>query len=299
MLKKLFNQEVQKLNVAMTEPRLFKCLVAALNNCGNIRAHVCHQKYIWYGNPRIKKELCDVLVVLFYKDYLRFSFIQNKFERSKRYSGLSNFHIDCGQHRLLVERPEIVIVKGNFKSDILKNCRYDTATAYSVFYKDVNGNYDMDFASALSVMCSKNNIFLTPVCLNNSTARHLYNLNHCDISKEMIEYDSLLNLDAFERFLHFGEVVYFDFCRCGNHCKDDEGKMIEFMQTIGKFKLSGEMYDMLEQRGLHKYLEYGRSNNERNKDDECGFGVERVLFVDLVDSDISQKIIRPHMAPFI
>jgi hypothetical protein len=139
------------------EVTLFRHLIHALRQNGAI-AEELHEKYVKYKrDPQtMRREICDVLLVLVKDNFVRFSFIQHKQQlKNSSYHGLSDFKGDCGQHFLLTERPSFSPYgRTKITPAVFDNKKYESITAYSVFYFDTANDYDLDYSCATSVRCS-------------------------------------------------------------------------------------------------------------------------------------------------
>lgn len=239
-LKNNYGQYYKNLN----EPMLVKELVCFCNKYPFINSYYLHQNYVNFNMNGINtvRELCDMLVIIKYKNYYRFSFIQNK-KKFKRYSGLGDFTIDSGQHYLLTNKKPMII--NGIKTDILVNAKYDTVTTYSVFYLDKFGNIDFDLSSACSVV-NKTNIKLKGT---KRTAKHRYTNLHLNCSHYPKEFDSHKNICEIINCLEFGEVVF--------HC--DEKTLRKLIQVASTFNIN--------RNELKEFFEIQCDNFESNYDD--------------------------------
>lgn len=210
-----FNNELKTITSGIPgEVQCIDAIIKALKN-GNypyVMAKKIHQRICTFSakgmNPL--REICDIFLILRYKDYYRFTFIQNKSRIKYRYNGLDQFTIDAGQHYLLVNTPPFTY--NNVTYNVLTNSVFDTVTSYSVFYKNSNGDIDFDFSSAKSCVCSGCNSFS---CCNFSkkqhcTASHKHKVNTHIFKKKFYDFISLGNIHSIESNLHFGEVVKAD-----------------------------------------------------------------------------------------
>ncbi len=207
-LKNDFNAELKKLYKQPNELDCLNALIKTLKNGNypNVKAEKTHQKYVTYHvkNNKLKREICDVFVVFRFKDHLRFSFIQNKIVKSN-YQGLDKFKIEAGQHCFLVTKPYFNF--GNKTSSVLINSNYETITAYSVFYKTNNGDYDFDFSSANSCLCHQCNKFKCCTFKKRCVATHVYNAIFKTTNFGYDDFISLKNANEIEQNPFFGEVI--------------------------------------------------------------------------------------------
>jgi hypothetical protein len=283
-LKTAFNNEIkQSSGNRIGEVKLFQCLCNALKSYPNVVSEVCHQKYVKPLNTCLKRELCDILVVVIHRDCLRYSFVQNKYER-KKYLGLSKFKIDCGQHMILVQKPFIKFVGDDHYSDILAKSKYNTITAYSVFYKDINGDFDFDFASACSVKCGNENDFKN-CCKNKTSAEHCFKRINSNKKNSKVDFDSLLNIDDIERYPHFGEVIFStDFVNNNKYNVDDQKqKVAALANCINGFNIKDDyLRDKLAKYGLFegRFSNNDFSNNVPNVV-TVDFYIPKLLIVDI------------------
>lgn len=223
-LKQFFNSLIPK-NNNISEVVLFNTLTKAINGLNRgVRACIMHQKYV--NANCCKRELCDLMVVLLYKNYLRFSFVQCKY-RKNNYNGLDCFRVNCGQHYILVKKPVISVCRAILKSNILSSSKYNTITTYSVFYKDNKGFYDFDLASADSVLCSKKNNCQMPIG-SYSNASHSYKSLNYNYKNKLIDYDSHKNIDEIEKYPYFGEAIEYE----------EVNKYEDFLRLINSFDLN-------------------------------------------------------------
>jgi hypothetical protein len=202
-------------NIQLRNPRTFpselQCIDAVINalqsNYPCVKAKKVHGKKVQFntGNGRIAREICDIFLVLRYKDYYRFSFIQNKRETKKYQVGLGNFKINAGQHCFLVKKPYFSYNQQNYS--LLRKAKYDTVTAYSVFYREANGDYNFDFASAISCKCAKQNAFCCCNFTEKCNTTHCYQQIKFLHNNPKIDYIALANADEIEANPHFGEVI--------------------------------------------------------------------------------------------
>ena len=200
------NRPTAKIN----EIRLVDDLISAIKQvygkkCVAIKAH---QNYAKFNG--IKKELCDILLILKFKNHYRFSFIQNKINKKVNYKGLGRFKVNIGQHYLLTEKP-IIQFKDN-QSNILQNCQYETITDYAVFYKNANGQYDCDLCSSHKVcpLSVKEKQNLVTKRKKSKTINHCFSATTL-ISQphKLLEGLSYVNLDDIENNPYFGEPIFF------------------------------------------------------------------------------------------
>lgn len=210
-----FNNELKTITSGIPgEVTCIDAIIKALKNGNypNVMAKKLHQRKCTFSakgmNP--SREICDIFLILRYKDYYRFTFIQNKSRIKHIYNGLDNFTIDAGQHYLLVNTPPFTY--NNVTYNVLTNSVFDTVTSYSVFYKNSNGDIDFDFSSANSCVCSNCNSFS---CCNfrkkqHCTASHKHWLNTKIFKNQFNDFISLGNIQDIESNLHFGEVVKAD-----------------------------------------------------------------------------------------
>jgi len=283
MLIETFNNDIKNWKIAnptqnLDEPKLVKLLISALKYFPNVHSYFCHQKYVKYSvnqspNP-IRKELCDMLVVMKFKNYFRYSFIQNKNVirkgKPQQYSGLCDFKANTGQHFMLLNRPQIII--NGVQSNLLSKLKYDSATAYSVFFKNQNNDYDFDFSSVLNVDTAINNARTISYPNRNKiiNAHHIWQHTHFINNNPFIDYIAIKNARDIENHHEFGEVVEFT-----------DSFDPEFVRIIRTFKLD---YD------AHKFFN-GRLDNfdvpakeykfDSKNDNVCDWQIKRLLLIDL------------------
>ena len=207
-LKTDFNNALSTIT-SSTKPCETNCMDALLLALQNgsypfVKVKKLHGHRARIHKINIKREICDIFLVLKYKDYFRYSFIQNKI-RHKNYQGLGNFKIEAGQHYWMVKKP-LFSYKGN-TYHLLSSAIYDTVTAYSVFYPDTKNVMDFDLASAISCECTKNNAFCCCTFNEKCDSSHCYTLCHYNFKNKIVDYDSLVNVDEIENHHYFGEVV--------------------------------------------------------------------------------------------
>lgn len=212
-LKNEYNAEIRARNYKKipTELQSVDCLLSVLQNGKYpfVRVKKVHGNYIRFhtGNGRIKREICDMFLILRYKDHYRFSFIQNKRQLTNYQTGLSDFKIDSGQHYFLVKKPDFLYKQKTYT--LLKGTKYDTVTAYSVFYQGNNGAFNFDFSSAISCICSKRNAFCCCNFTEKCIVSHQYNkIQSKNETGKLIDFVALSNADEIENHPYFGEVVY-------------------------------------------------------------------------------------------
>lgn len=257
-LKTDFNNQISLLfrgvsKSSIHEKCLLHALLLSLNTHPSVVGSIIHGKCVSFPVSKVltaRRELCDILIVQIFKGYIRYSFIQTKRQtQNTLYKGLSTFDIDCYQHQLLINRP--VISSAIFWSNILSTCKLETATAYSVFYMDTNGDVDFDFSSAKLVECNHcGNTFSS--CASRHSARHL-KTSLSFLPSPHIEYNAIQCCDDIERYREFGEIINFD-----NLSKSEFWRFVSCFNEVDKFI---EVFrDISDLSNLTKHLDSINSN---------------------------------------
>lgn len=272
-LKTDFNKQLRLLFPSgcladISEVCMLHGLILALHGNPRVVGTIMHQHYVSFAcmpSGSARRELCDLFLIQIFDNYFRFSFIQTKKETKCGYTGLSDFHVDCLQHQLLVSRP--VIKHHSFTSDILVKCKYDTATTYAVFYDDSCGNIEFDLSAANKVSCKSCSNVFSGCSATSHKAIHL--LNKLTFTKKrclLSEYISHKNINEIEKYYEFGEVVYYR-----------EANKSDFWHFVSLFKESTEIANIFRKCiNIDLLVEKNRSNELLNISDFVG----PVVFVD-------------------
>ena len=283
MLIEKFNNDIKNWKIAnptqnLDEPKLVELLISTLKYFPNVHSYFCHQKYVKYSvnqSPKpIRKELCDMLVVMKFKNYFRYSFIQNKNVirkgKPQQYSGLCDFKANTGQHFMLLNRPPIII--NGVPNTLLSKLKYDSATAYSVFFKNQNNDYDFDFSSVLNVDTAINNARTISYPNRNKIidAHHICQQTHFINNKPFIDYIAIKNARDIETYHEFEEVVKFT----------DEFDP-EFVKIIRTFKLDYDAYKFFN-GNLDNFGPPAKEYKFDSKNDNvCDWRIKRLLLIDV------------------
>lgn len=177
----------------------------------------------------------------------------------KKYKGLNNFKINCGQHHLLIGEFSITI--NGLESNLLKNNKYDTGTTYSVLYKDDKNMYNFDLSSAKSVICNDCSNKNSMCCIEKGKYRWA-NHQYSQLQKGKDEYISHTNIEEILKNFIFGEKI---------RIQKDKEKLNELIKIMKTFDNSDDILKMLDipLYGIQK--EYICNKDKNNTHANVGF----------------------------